>query len=243
MPTLRKPHINAEISIAADVIALPGLTSVSGSKRIDCRGAIGKNIRRPGVEVDAGFDGSDLVGVAFQFEVCREVAETIVHRDRETARQAEQARELPAADQPVQQTVRLLTDRTAAAEGQFKNPIGVELVRRVKRRNAFLRGWIPRINDVVVQPEEAPVTRGANAFRVGGDVDGFREGVVEIKLETAAHTMPERNFQGVVIGPGDRAPSVQRAELRRVVGVLATGGEIKLVGIVVIRDAVVVQVI
>src|ERR1700683_1361990 len=55
--------------------------------------------------------------------------------------------------------------------------------------------------------------------------------------------MAQRNLQRFVVRPGNRTPGVQRTVLRRIVGILTTGGEIALVGIIEIGNTVVVQIV
>ena len=53
-------------------------------------------------------------------------------------------------------------ERLAFAERQLRNPVGVELVLRVKIGNRTHRVWIPGVDDLPSQPSPS-----ANARRVG----------------------------------------------------------------------------
>src|SRR5271157_375470 len=88
-PALGKAEIEPEEAVTPDDVPLSGLSRIGIVKRTDRRGPVGENVGPARIEIDAGVNRGNLVGIAFQLEIRRIVAGAIIHADGETAGQAE----------------------------------------------------------------------------------------------------------------------------------------------------------
>src|SRR5437899_12416497 len=96
----------------------------------------------------------------------------------------------------------------SSPEWQFIDPVSIDLMVEVEIGNRPARLRIPGVDDLAIQ--SAPLR---DPLGIGHDVDGFREGVVEIKLQAVRKSLVKARLQSVVIGVAFRSPRVERFEL------------------------------
>ena len=73
--------------------------------------------------------------------------------ERETAGPAEEAGQLPAAEERIGHRVHSAAVLFAAAKGQFIHPVGVYLVSGIKVRNSVKSVGLPSVDDLAAQAE------------------------------------------------------------------------------------------
>ncbi len=132
-------------------------------------------------------------------------------------------RNLPAADDGIQELVHLAAEPHAAAEGKHVHAVGVNRVQRVVIRNRAPFARIPGIGD------DSPAPR-AGVFVARGEIDGLAERIVEIELQVIGEPLAHGQLGGVVIAAPDGASCGQRAELVGEHRVRAQNGTIESTG-------------
>src|SRR5262245_34512735 len=133
-------------------------------------------------------------GVASKLPVGRPI-EPAKDIERQSVRQAEESRKLPTSNDGLESAVRVAGQRPSFSERKFRDPVRIELVFRVIVGNTAQCLWIPGVDDLPA--EAAPSTDSGG---VGRDIDGFGEGVIEVKLQTARHRVPKAQLQRVIAG-------------------------------------------
>src|SRR6185369_6873350 len=96
---------------------------------------------------------------------------------REAGGQAEQSGQLPATDKRIQSTAGVAPDHFTLAEWELRDPVGVELMRRIEIRHRPQGLGVPRVDDLA--SESADET---DALGVRCQVNRFGKGVVEVEL-------------------------------------------------------------
>src|SRR5579859_5378484 len=117
---------------------------------------------------------------------------------------------VPASDDCIRSFAHPASEMPAAAKGQFVNPVGIDLMSSIEVRDGSQLAWGPRIDDLAGKSEAFKLV---DPFRVGTNVHRLRVRVVEIKLQSTAHSFAQCELQAVVGTIADAAPSVQRGEL------------------------------
>src|SRR5258705_8559086 len=112
-----------------------------------------------------GVDGADGRGRSAQLPVGRP-SSSVGHRNREATGPARQAREFPASDECLPNAADASCERLAFAEGEFDDPVRINLMGSIEIRNRTQVSWGPRVDNL--PPESAP---GIDALRMGGEVD------------------------------------------------------------------------
>src|SRR6185437_8276745 len=124
------------------------------------------------------------------------------------ARPTGDTRELPAADNRVQCLSCVAGKRATLAKGQTPDPVGIDLMAKVKIRRAAQLIAHPRIHNLAAQTSPF-----AHALCVRSDVERGAVGVVQIELQATRHLLLEGDLHGVVVGPALSSPSEQRGKL------------------------------
>src|SRR5438270_5215182 len=106
---------------------------------------------------------------------------------------------------------------TSMPERHIPNEVRVELVRSVIVRHRPPQIGLESIDDLTVVSGCANRFKSIDAFGVGANVYRFGVRVIEVKLQSSRHGVPQGQLQPVVAAVAAGLPSIQRRELRLVV--------------------------
>src|SRR5579864_2570607 len=136
-PALGKRHIQPGVAIPTDHVARSALTGEGMREVAEGRQGISKGTYVAANRIAKMSDlwPRDHVGDALLVPVCRPEV-SIVDSERETARPAGQAGELPAANQSVRQVRGITCEVSAGPERKLHNPVGIDLVSKIEVRNS-----------------------------------------------------------------------------------------------------------
>src|SRR5215475_800717 len=98
-----------------------------------------------------------------------------------------------------------------AAEGHFVDPVSVDLMGHVVVGDGAEKTRVEWIVDFTGAEEAAFEQR--DSFGIGGHVDGFGVGVVEIPSEAASSAVAEHHLESVVIATPRGSPGEERGIL------------------------------
>src|SRR4029077_13361399 len=146
---------------------------------------------------------------AFQLPI-RRPGGAVVQCYWETRRPASQARELPASDYRISETISVPSKPPALAERQLDEPVRVELMGCVKIRDTSQLVWRPRVDGKAANVQAAV---DADAFRVRAKVDRLGVGIIEIELNTVSQPLAQDDLHRIVVCGAKVTPAPQGVKL------------------------------
>src|SRR5262245_6114115 len=130
-PAFRKAHVESSKALATYLVAAAAFARERVAERLDASSSLRvfEDADCTGCRINGrtGLCRSNLNGPAAQLPVCGPRS-AVQYAQREAAGPASESRKLPAADQGVQGFTRIMPQRSSATEGQFHNPVGIDLM-------------------------------------------------------------------------------------------------------------------
>src|ERR1700733_11437422 len=205
--SLGEPGVDAEITGASQVVSLPRLSGIGVTKhRSHLVGIALKDVRvsaRIGEQADLRLGTDEDVGGS-QLPVRRPETESRLDGKGIAARPAINPGQSPAAYNSLAHSMHIAREMLAPAHGDIPNPVGVQLVGRIKVRDRSQRAWGPGVDDLT---GKSAALKFIDALRIRSRVHRFRIRVVDVEIESVT-LMPQHQLQAVVSCAANAAPSV-----------------------------------
>src|SRR5271156_516500 len=211
LPGLGQTGIDAEGSVAAEVVAFPGVSGIRKTDRTT-RGRTG---------INGGWGSKDLRGAVQDVLLHLYLAggNTIASNlpvggpaglkkaEGQAAGPAIDARPLPSPEKDVGESVRGRQILPPLSEGQLIDPVRDDQVTDVEVGVATAQVRLPGVGDVAEVASIAVELR--TALGVGAHINGIRECVAEIESETVSGRMVQDQLTSVVIAHPPRGEDVE----------------------------------